>query len=73
MSLDLRTKSLAVVGDGLVNDEDARKAVETWYEGGGGVDNIRVDDSDNRMVVTFKSRSAAEAVSITLSTTLIRL
>lgn len=32
MKLDLRTKSLAVVGEGLVMDEDARKAVENWYE-----------------------------------------
>lgn len=32
MKLDLRTKSLAVVGEGLVGDEDARKAVENWYE-----------------------------------------
>lgn len=66
MKLDLRTKSLAVVGDGLVNDEDARKAVETWYEdhGRGGVENVRVDDGEKRMVVTFKSRGAAEAVSL---------
>lgn len=32
MKLDLRTKSLAVVGEGLVGDQDARKAVESWYE-----------------------------------------
>ncbi|KAL7414280.1 hypothetical protein BDY24DRAFT_386399 [Mrakia frigida] len=60
MKLDLRTKSLAVVGEGLVGDQDARKAVESWYEGGGQVDSIRVDEPENRMVVTFKSRGGAE-------------
>ena len=66
MKLDLRTKSIAVVGEGLVNDEDARKAVETWYADGGALDSVRVDDAEKRMVVTFKSRGAAEAVSTSL-------
>jgi hypothetical protein len=32
MTLDFRTKSIAVAGEGLTDDHEAVGAVERWYE-----------------------------------------
>jgi RNA-binding protein 26 len=55
MKLDNRPKKLLVKGV----SEDGVQAVRDWYETTGQVDSVEVSDNGN-IVVSFKSRSAAE-------------
>jgi len=58
MKLDNRTKSLVVKGV-KAQDPESVQAVRGWYELDGQVDSVDVQD-DESVVVTFRSRAAAE-------------
>ncbi|CED83725.1 Proteins containing the RNA recognition motif [Phaffia rhodozyma] len=60
MKLDLRTKRLAIVGQGLGADEEGKAAVERWYDTIGGVESTTSDDGSDRLIISFKSRALAE-------------
>ncbi|TDL28563.1 hypothetical protein BD410DRAFT_230929 [Rickenella mellea] len=58
MKLDNRPKSLLVKGM-QAHDADALQAVRSWFEAGGQVESLAVNE-DEGILVTFKSRNAAE-------------
>lgn len=61
MSLDNRSKVIAVSGD-LVASDQGKAALREWYENNGGsVDNAAL--AEGKMLVTYPSREMAERVS----------